>query len=89
MPTFLPQDSLQTPRFCGITTFMRVPHAKALDGVDVAVVGIPFDTGSPFRVGSRFGPSAIPCTGGMNGNYLYTEVLHGGGTYEVVELPDF
>ena len=59
MPTFLPEDSLQTPRFCGITTFMRVPHTKVLDGVDVAVVGIPFDTGSPFRVGSRFGPSAI------------------------------
>ena len=59
MPTFLPEDSLQTPRFCGITTFMRVPHTKALDGVDVAVLGIPFDTGSPFRVGSRFGPSAI------------------------------
>jgi len=36
-----------------------------------------------------FGPTTIPCTGGMNGNYLYTEVLHGGGTYDVVELPDF
>jgi agmatinase len=59
MPTFLPEDSLRTPRFCGIPTFMRLPHTKALDGVDVAVVGIPFDTGSPFRVGCRFGPSAI------------------------------
>jgi agmatinase len=27
--------------------------------VDVAVLGIPFDTGSPFRVGCRFGPSAV------------------------------
>src|SRR5262249_37612015 len=59
MPTFLPQDSLQSPRFCGIPTFMRLPHTRVLDGVDVAVVGIPFDTGSPFRVGCRFGPSAI------------------------------
>lgn len=59
MPTFFPEDSLRTPRFCGITTFMRVPHTKTFDGADVAVVGIPFDTGSPFRVGSRFGPSAI------------------------------
>jgi agmatinase len=59
MPTFLPEDSLATPRFCGITTFMRLPHTKTLDGVDVAVIGIPFDTGSPFRVGCRFGPSAI------------------------------
>jgi agmatinase len=38
---------------------MRVPHTKALDGVDVAVLGIPFDTGSPFRVGCRFGPGAV------------------------------
>jgi agmatinase len=59
MPTFLPQDSLKTPRFCGITTFMRLPHTRDLSGVDVAVVGIPFDTGSPFRVGCRFGPSAV------------------------------
>ena len=27
--------------------------------MDVAVLGIPFDTGSPFRVGCRFGPSAV------------------------------
>lgn len=56
---FRPQDSLASPRFCGITTFMRLPHTKTLDGVDVAVLGIPFDTGSPFRVGCRFGPSAV------------------------------
>jgi agmatinase len=59
MPTFLPEDSLRTPRFVGITTFMRLPHTRELDGVDVAVLGIPFDTGSPFRVGCRFGPSAV------------------------------
>jgi agmatinase len=38
---------------------MRLPHTRQLDGVDVAVLGIPFDTGSPFRVGCRFGPGAI------------------------------
>ena len=53
MPTFLPEDSLRTPRFVGITTFMRLPHTRQLDGVDVAVLGI------PFRVGCRFGPGAI------------------------------
>ena len=59
MPTFLPEDSLRTPRFVGITTFMQLPYTKDLQGVDVAVLGIPFDTGSPFRVGCRFGPSAV------------------------------
>ena len=59
MPTFLPEDSLRTPRFVGITTFMRLPHTRELEGGDAAVLGIPFDTGSPFRVGCRFGPSAV------------------------------
>jgi agmatinase len=30
-----------------------------LDGVDVAVVGVPFDTGTSMRAGTRFGPEAI------------------------------
>ena len=38
MPTFLPEDSLRTPRFVGITTFMRLPYTKDLQGVDVAVL---------------------------------------------------
>lgn len=38
---------------------MRVPHLRELDGVDVAVVGIPFDTATSFRPGARFGPEAI------------------------------
>lgn len=52
-------DSLKTPRFCGLPTFMRAPHTQDLDEVDVAVVGVPFDTGSPYRVGCRFGPREI------------------------------
>ena len=54
-----PQDSLTVPRFCGVATYMRLPYTRDLDGVDVAVVGLPFDTGSPYRVGCRFGPRAI------------------------------
>jgi agmatinase len=30
-----------------------------MDGVDAAIVGIPFDTGVSYRVGGRFGPAAI------------------------------
>lgn len=54
-----PTDSLVSPRFCGIKTFMRVPYTKDLSEVDVAVVGVPFDTASTYRTGSRFGPAAI------------------------------
>ena len=54
-----PADPSQTPRFAGISTFLRLPHTTELDGVDVAVIGLPFDTGVSFRVGARFGPKAI------------------------------
>jgi len=38
---------------------MRAPHVTDLRGVDAAVYGIPFDTATSFRAGSRFGPEAI------------------------------
>jgi agmatinase len=56
---FQPTDAQVVPRFAGIKTFMRLPHVTSLDGVDVAAVGIPFDTGTSFRPGPRFGPEAI------------------------------
>ena len=54
-----PPDGQASPRFSGVRTFMRVPHVSTTDGVDVAIVGIPFDTGTSFRPGARFGPMAI------------------------------
>ena len=38
---------------------MRLPHVTALEGVDAAVVGLPFDTATSYRTGARFGPEAI------------------------------
>src|SRR5438093_7970951 len=38
---------------------MRAPHVTELAGVDAAVYGIPFDTGTSYRTGARFGPEAI------------------------------
>lgn len=59
MGRYAPPDALEFPRFAGVRTFMRLPHVQTLDGVDVAIVGLPFDTGATFRVGARFGPEAI------------------------------
>ena len=38
---------------------MRLPHRTALEGVDVAIVGVPFDSGTSYRPGSRLGPREI------------------------------
>lgn len=56
---YRPTDAMSYPRFEGIRTFMRLPHVTNLAGVDMAVVGVPFDTGGTYRVGARFGPSGI------------------------------
>jgi agmatinase len=54
-----PPSSLELPRFCGVPTFMRLPQAADARGLDVAVIGLPSDSGSPFRTGARFGPQAV------------------------------
>ena len=59
MPHYKPEDSLRSPRFTGPATFARLPNVRTLEDVDVAIVGVPFDTGVTFRVGGRFGPNAV------------------------------
>src|SRR5688572_21427186 len=54
-----PLDARILPRFSGVRTFARLPHTTELANADVAVYGIPFDTGTSFRPGQRFGPEAI------------------------------
>ena len=45
--------------FMGIPTFMRLPATRELENVDVAVMGVPFDSGVSYRSGARFGPRKI------------------------------
>ena len=45
--------------FMGIPSFMRLPVTRQLDGVDVAMMGVPFDSGTSYRSGTRFGPRKI------------------------------
>ncbi|HZC29452.1 MAG TPA: agmatinase, partial [Gaiellaceae bacterium] len=58
-PPHRPLDAQVIPRFAGVRTFMRAPHVRDLAGADAAVYGIPFDTATSYRTGSRFGPEAI------------------------------
>jgi len=45
--------------FMGISSFMRLPVTRDLENVDVAVMGVPFDSGTSYRSGTRFGPRKI------------------------------
>lgn len=54
-----PVDSAQVPRFAGPATFARLPRLDEVGRADVAVVGVPFDSGVSYRPGARFGPAAV------------------------------
>jgi agmatinase len=52
-------DATRVPRFAGLPTFARLPTIAQVGRYDVAIVGVPFDSGVTYRPGARFGPSAI------------------------------
>jgi agmatinase len=58
-PRYGPPDASRAPRYTGLRTFARCPHVTDATDVDVAVVGVPFDTATSYRPGARFGPQAI------------------------------
>jgi agmatinase len=47
------------PRFAGPSTFARLPRRDQVDRCDIAIVGVPFDAGTTYRPGARFGPIAV------------------------------
>jgi agmatinase len=59
MTDFKPIAPQQQPKFAGIKTFMRLPHTQIIQGIDFAVLGIPWDGATSYRTGQRLGPDAI------------------------------
>src|SRR3984893_18570366 len=60
-PSRNPSDRMDLP-FVGLATFARQPACPdwdRLDGADGAVLGVPMDTASSYRVGTRFAARAI------------------------------
>ena len=54
-----PVSGTVVPRFAGPNTFARLPELRDVDECDIAIVGIPFDAGTSYRPGARFGPQSI------------------------------
>ncbi len=54
-----PRDPFVSPRFGQIATFMLLPAVESAAGLDVALLGIPYDGGVSYRPGARFGPRAV------------------------------
>ncbi|TFB93654.1 agmatinase [Cryobacterium sp. HLT2-28] len=54
-----PVDASLVPRYAGIATFARLPRLEDVTRADIAVVGVPFDSGVSYRPGARFGPAHV------------------------------
>jgi agmatinase len=58
-PVIGPVSGLEMPRYAGLSTFARLPRHTDVTSYDVAVIGVPFDTGVSYRPGARFGPESV------------------------------
>jgi agmatinase len=59
IPRVGPPDAMTVPRFAGPDTFARLPRLGDVGHADVALLGVPFDSGVSYRPGARFGPGAV------------------------------
>ena len=53
------EDPMARPRYTGLATFMRAPYRENPDGIDIGLIGVPFDGGVTNRTGTRHGPREI------------------------------
>ncbi|MGB0683067.1 MAG: agmatinase family protein [Magnetovibrionaceae bacterium] len=59
IPTFARGE---LPHYAGINTFLKAPYTEDVAEVakyDATVLGVPFDGGTTYRPGTRFGPQAV------------------------------
>src|SRR5579875_870751 len=58
-PVVAPVAGTVVPRFAGASTFVRLPAIEQVARYDIGILGVPFDGGTSFRPGARFGPLAV------------------------------
>ncbi len=83
-----PVDASQVPRFVGPATFARLPRLDEVTRTDVAVVGIPFDAGTSYRPGARFGPAHIRASSRLLRPYNPAQDVLPFGAQQVVDAGD-
>jgi agmatinase len=81
-------DSGASPRFAQPATFMRLPHQTDLRGVDVAILGVPFDGGTSYRPGARLGPREIRAQSSLIRPYSYFQKVSPFAALTIVDAGD-
>jgi agmatinase len=67
---------------------LRLPHRTDLAGVDVAILGVPFDSGTSYRSGARLGPREIRAQSSLIRPYSYFQKVSPFETLAVVDAGD-
>jgi agmatinase len=83
-----PWDAFEAPRFTGPRTYARLPHVKDLEGVEAAVFGMPWDGGTSFRSGARFGPEGVRSASGMIRTYNPVQKVQVFGALSTIDYGD-
>ena len=83
-----PLDPRKVPRFAGPSTFARLPTLDDVGRCDVAVLGVPFDSGVTFRPGARFGPIAVRQASRLLRNYHPSLDVQPFATQQVADAGD-
>jgi agmatinase len=81
----------QQPAFAGINTFRKVPYLEDVHEVskhEVAVMGAPFDMGTTYRAGCRFGPQAIRRISALYDSYSVDMAVDLEEELDLVDLGD-
>ena len=84
-----PPSPFESPRFAQPATFMRLPHSRELSGVDVALVGAPYDGGTSYRSGARLGPREVRSQSSLIRTWSYFLKVHPFERLRVVDYGDF
>jgi agmatinase len=82
-------DATQMPRYGGIATFALLPQINEVTDIDVAIVGVPFDSGVSYRPGARFGPSHVREASRLLRPYNPETNVSPFATQQVVDAGDF
>jgi agmatinase len=83
-----PPDARVVPRFAGPETFARLPRLDDVGSAAVAVLGAPFDSGSSYRPGARFGPAAVRAASKLLRPYHPALDIHPWGERQVADAGD-
>ncbi len=76
------------PRYAGLATFALLPRIDEVERADIAVLGVPFDAGTSYRPGARFGPAHIREHSRQLHPYHQVHDAHPFATHQVVDAGD-